>query len=149
MHTLHGMPAVQCLLAALLAQPTALPACESSNAARGSRRGSTAWSSPDYNQASPQSQQQRLLQTVARARLLSLFWHHADFKVYCSGAQQQLFLGLQEDEAAVVQQWLAAAQLAQVGMDRLVGTLELIEGEHRFYLQLSSYLCAMTPGLAM
>jgi hypothetical protein len=40
-------------------------------------------------------------------------------------------LKLQEDEAAVVEQWLAAAQLAQVGMDRLVGTLELIEGEHR------------------
>ena len=31
----------------------------------------------------------------------------------------------------MVQQWLAAAQLAQVGMDRLVGTLELIAGGHR------------------
>jgi len=27
-----------------------------------------------------------------------------------------------------VQQWLAAVQLAQVGMDRLVGTLEIVEG---------------------
>lgn len=36
---------------------------------------------------------------------------------------------LQEDDAELVQQWLAAVQLAQVGMDRLVGTLELIEGE--------------------
>ena len=41
----------------------------------------------------------------------------------------------------MVQQWLAAAQLAQVGMDRLVGTLELIEGARVFCLQLSS-LCA-------
>jgi hypothetical protein len=64
-------------------------------------------------------------------------------------AHQALWLRWQEDEAAVVQQWLAAAQLAQVGMDRLVGTLELIEGARRFYLQLSSYLCATTPGLAM
>ena len=43
-----------------------------------------------------------------------------------------LWLRWQEDEAAVVQQWLAAAQLAQVGMDRLVGTLELIEGARSF-----------------
>lgn len=35
---------------------------------------------------------------------------------------------LQEDDAELVQQWLAAVQLAQVGMDRLVGTLEIIEG---------------------
>lgn len=27
-----------------------------------------------------------------------------------------------------MEQWLAAAQLAQVGMDRLIGTLEIIEG---------------------
>lgn len=46
---------------------------------------------------------------------------------------QKLWLRLQEDAAAVVEQWLAAAQLAQVGMDRLVGTLELIEGAHRFH----------------
>lgn len=45
---------------------------------------------------------------------------------------------LQEDEAAVVQQWLATAQLAQGGMDRLVGTLEIIEGE--FPKQESFYL---------
>ena len=50
---------------------------------------------------------------------------------------------MQEDEAAVVQQWLAAAQLAQVGMDRLVGTLELIEGERRVYFtRLSAHLSA-------
>jgi len=35
---------------------------------------------------------------------------------------------LQEDDSELVQQWLAAVQLAQVGMDRLVGTLEIVEG---------------------
>ena len=53
-----------------------------------------------------------------------------------------MWLCLQEDEAAVVQQWLAAAQLAQVGMDRLVGTLELIEGERRVHLARS---CISAP----